>query len=135
MDYVTKDCSIPHTMRRFSILTIKNYPHHSAEISTACFRIDKQSPFCGRKQTNRNPRHAGSACAEWHRTQLQARRIVHDHPRYRIRGCRTKRFNRVDIKSPTLMKTKTEFLVICFLTGFSVCFLFCGVCSYLSDSG
>ena len=35
----------------------------------------------------------------------------------------------------TLMKTKTEFLVICFLTGFSVCFLFCGVCSYLSDSG
>ena len=77
----------------------------------------------------------GSACAEWHRTQLQARRIVHNHPRYRIRGCRTKRFNRVDIKSPTLMKTKTEFLVICFLTGFSVCFLFCGVCSYLSDSG
>ncbi len=29
------------------------------------------------------------------------------------------------------MKTKTEFLVICFLTGFSVCFLFCGVCSIM----
>jgi hypothetical protein len=30
------------------------------------------------------------------------------------------------------MKTKTEFLVICFLTDFSVFFLFCGICSVLS---
>ena len=62
----------------------------STKIGKACFRINQQSPFCGWEQTNRSPHHADYACVERHRTQLHARRIVHDHFRYRVRCCRTK---------------------------------------------